>query len=1477
MNGKTTLALVLVACLAGVWLWKGDEWGPKIGLKPAHAETSPSPAAAILDSLSPTTLSRVEVVFPSGDPLVLERTGIDPNWKLPGNWPPRKPEVEELVEVLGNLRTRFQATPLTEEADLTRCGLAPDQKPLVVKLISHGQPVTLTFGDPTPTSGETTFTRPGFVRVNDLQEALQLGPDVMLVLHRPADSYRRRQLFTDVERVKLTAASPIPSPLGPPSGSDTPVMVTLPGSETVSIQISQAAVHGTGTSVISSDGTFTLTRQGKLPEASVTVKGGEPTISPDRIADSWALNSPVRDHVDPNRLRSLLVAVSDLWVEQFVNPAGSENTTDIRLAIAHQFSGPFAFESVASIASRLAPLPVDVRTGLAGSQQAITVKQTNGDSVTVRFGGLAKVGEREDTITIPGGPPGSPPRSIPQKTPIAYRFARVDGNPQVFIVSSEKLPDLFVTVGQMTDPQVARFATDEVQEIVVRPVGSPEVRLSRKKGNPKATNLDETADRWFLDAKPNPLLADSARVNELIEQIAGFRADGPDRFTYPTNVPAPETLITIVAREKRAEGEPEAPSRTYNIQVGKADVFKHLLPVQLTGWPRVALVSDKLGPDDPNSWLGSIFFPKTVSAILDRPPLAYRGRKLFDTVDSSIASVSVTGPSGGFALSKDVAGEWKLTAPLSSDADPGKATELATTLASLESTEYLADAPSLDILKADGLEKPAQVVTLGFTGGRTYKLELGSPRPGKAEVFARLDGGGVFGLPATVVDKLTSGVVGLLPLRVWATQPEKVTSLEISRTGETAKDSFSLAKDGTNWKLTGAFTAPVTYLNAQPLLTTLGSLQAVKYQAMTVSNAAEYGLDKPLLRLKLSFMEKKTAPGTPSKDEEHPVTKTLIVGGPTPDGGNRYAMLDGPNAPVFVIPPTYIIAAQTPPLELLDRSLLFLDQNRIAKVKITSAKPEDAFALVRDDKGKWSAEGTSFTVDTERIVRLVSTISALPVSRLAAYGDGVKWVDFGLEKPTATIAVTLGGDKPVTHTVALGTMDPAGGEFIRVDEGKAVGVVPTAAVDNLASKKFDYADRTLLTFDPTALVGFDRKQGKDELELAPGAAVGWDVVKPAKYKADQTFVEELADILGKLRAEKVVAYGKKDEVFKQFGLDSPAAVLTLTVGDKADKKTLRIGNPVDAKKPDGERYAAVDTPNPEVSVDILPAAVSSKLLTPIVGFRDHTLAKFVDADKAIFDRGDRKITFAKTGAVWKVAEPLTTAAESGELESLIADLGKLRVDTWVGSKTGDLKTYGLDKPEAKWMIFDGDKPVLTLLLGKKTADGRVNVTTDKSELVGLLDPTLTTRVLAEYRQRKPWEVDVAQVEGVEIAKGSTKFDLQKSGPIWIDPAMKTDAIDVRVVNELLGALGALKVERYAADKDADPKLYGLENPDEKLTVSLPNGMKRVLEIGAVVGGTDGKQRYARIVDKDHSDVFVLTAADTMRLTRDRTSYLMKKP
>ena len=117
--------------------------------------------------------------------------------------------------------------------------------------------------------------------------------------------------------------------------------------------------------------------------------------------------------------------------------------------------------------------------------------------------------------------------------------------------------------------------------------------------------------------------------------------------------------------------------------------------------------------------------------------------------------------------------------------------------------------------------------------------------------------------------------------------------------------------------------------------------------------------------------------------------------------------------------------------------------------------------------------------------------------------------------------------------------------------------------------------------------------------------------------------------------------------------------MTLTLG-KDGKKVIRIGKLVDPAKPEGGRYAAVEGWVPTWQLGNSARNSPRSLLAPPVAFRDHSLAKFADADRAVLQRGDRKIAFAKKGGNWKVAEPLQVEAESAGLSELIARLSELR-------------------------------------------------------------------------------------------------------------------------------------------------------------------------------------------------------------------------
>src|SRR5205085_2906418 len=109
--------------------------------------------------------------------------------------------------------------------------------------------------------------------------------------------------------------------------------------------------------------------------------------------------------------------------------------------------------------------------------------------------------------------------------------------------------------------------------------------------------------------------------------------------------------------------------------------------------------------------------------------------------------------------------------------------------------------------------------------------------------------------------------------------------------------------------LTGPFEATIPGFDTFPVVGPLTRPPVVRYQTLTPGPDAGYGLDKPYFRVKVTIREPKfEPPGPPGRPPLPPsfgpeLSRTLVVGGPTPEGDGRYARFEnGPNAAVFVVP-----------------------------------------------------------------------------------------------------------------------------------------------------------------------------------------------------------------------------------------------------------------------------------------------------------------------------------------------------------------------------------------------------------------------------------------------------------------------------------------------------------------------------------------------------------------------------------------------
>jgi hypothetical protein len=1371
MNLKTTLVLLILVVAGGVFFWLGPNLSSVLPFVPGRPEVSDHGTLSVLEKdLTPERLIKIEIQA-DGRRVVVERPP-DGEWTLPGKWPTRKAEVAELVGLIGNLRSRFTPQVLDPDPtpeDLKEFGL--DQPPVTVTVWA-GDKHRLAFGEEQRESNR--FSRATFLRMDDKPEVVRLAPGLVALLSHPQDYYQQRRLFPS-ERIAKEGDS-------------------------------QEKVE-------------------RLTAKAVTVKGGDGSYTLTQAGDEWELREPVRDHTDPDKLKTILAAVPDIWAEQFVDKPKAD------LA----------------------------EYGLKEPKESLTVTRPSGDTVTLLIGKQSKMKTRTVTKPAPAfGGPGMPPqREVVHEE---YRFAKLQDNNQIFEIKADKLKDIFVAANTLRDPRVARFFADNARRVVVKQ-GPQEMVLAKEK------------DQWRLQ-KPLEAEADSSKVSDLLIKLSNLEAkdkdvlDKADPKSHGLDKPAATVEVTV--EEEKGTGDAKTKkTRTVAYDLGKHDAEKSKLYVRVEGWDRINAVDDGL-------W-----------KLIEQPALAYRSKKVFDFASSELAKIEVRRSSETVTLeqAKDA---WRLTTPTPAEVDSSKVTQLTGDLSRLDAVEYVAEKPAAEALDQQyGLTKPALTATVTFMDAKkpAQKLLIGKQRPDKPEYFAKLESApGVFVVKKDIHDALDRDSLSYRPLQLWQMKPTDVEELRIQKT----EPEYRLKRAVLDWKITGPFEALAATELARPMVDEMAAVKCERYAAHEAKDLATYGLDKPYLRVVVQERVKEDAgaekPADPAKpaDKDKPIFKerVLLIGKTTDkDAKTRYAKL-GDNPAIFVVGEKMVATLDHTALDLLDRKLLALDAKSIERIH--SQGTGGTLTLQRQGETWQVVESPvdPFPADSEVSKSVLGVWANLRAQRFAAYGPKVDWALYGLDKPTLTTTVTVKPPaddgkpaKPTQHTLILGKAveGSAGERYARLDTGPGVAVLASTQVSELTRGYLEFVNRTVLRLDAGSITAIQRKMGNDLLELVKQDR-DWYLNKPVGLRADGPTLEGLLDQLATLRAKRVAAYPAKD--LPSYRLDNPEAVVTLRQAapdGKPAEHVIKIGKTTgEATAPD-DRFAVVDN---STAVVVLPGTLARRLLAAPLQFRDHNLARFTDADRLTLERGPRKAVFAKVDGNWKLTEPLVTEAEQTDLEEFINSVARLRADELVADKPADLKVYGLDRPEARWRVQSGDKEVLQLLIGgrekikeqgKETEGPRCYAKLATGDLVFLLDPSLTTKVLAEYRNRTPWSpVDAAQVERLSYGYARNPFVLEKVGNDWQVAGKPEIKVKPEAVRETLDALASLKVGRYVVDKGADLKLYGLEPPQLVLEIQLPTS-KRILHVGRQEG--ESKRYYARVMEGSNTAVFVITEADAERIVR----------
>jgi hypothetical protein len=362
----------------------------------------------------------------------------------------------------------------------------------------------------------------------------------------------------------------------------------------------------------------------------------------------------------------------------------------------------------------------------------------------------------------------------------------------------------------------------------------------------------------------------------------------------------------------------------------------------------------------------------------------------------------------------------------------------------------------------------------------------------------------------------------------------------------------------------------------------------------------------------------------------------------------------------------------------------------------------------------------------------------------------------------------------------------------------------------------------------------------------------WSMTRPfalKDYRVDRGAVDRVVDEVMNARREQNADVSSN---LKDWGLDSPAVVITLHKGDKEWK--LNLGNKVETK---GGQTSVVYVTSSDRPKEVMAVRLGS-LDAAFKGaneFRDKALLADSPSEIQSFTLQDGKhepvILQQKTANRWKIAQPAFGDADyEGEavglapggksvpgVRSLLDILSQVKVASdadFVSEEGRNLDQYGLgegSKPELRIEVnrslgtfgADKDKAVKqVLVLGKPVEEKgtkRYAMLEDEKYVVKIDTNFKPLQEVLEnpgvLRDRDLVNVAEAGTDVVSVKNGGGTFEMMKPRDSFqwkLYRDSQAQNADDASVHGLLGALTAKRQIKEFADPKADDKSLGLEQP-----------------------------------------------------------------
>lgn len=219
---------------------------------------------------------------------------------------------------------------------------------------------------------------------------------------------------------------------------------------------------------------------------------------------------------------------------------------------------------------------------------------------------------------------------------------------------------------------------------------------------------------------------------------------------------------------------------------------------------------------------------------------------------------------------------------------------------------------------------------------------------------------------------------------------------------------------------------------------------------------------------------------------------------------------------------------------------------------------------------------------------------------------------------------------------------------------------------------------------------------------------------------------------------------------------------------------------------------------------------------------------------------DGTIVLKKGDGAWEMTTPVRTAADNGEVASLISFAldAKLQRDFGDPAEAGmDPTEFGLDEPVLTVTLFAGDD-ASRLLIGDETPEGEklyVLVEHDDGETLGIIDSLVLADLNRDPRALREKNITPFYTDDVKrfsvTRKGKTVTSERVSGDDWIITEPVEFTADPTEIYDVLDYVTEAEAINFFDDEAEDLAPYGLDNPVITLVLTDNEGASSTLVIG----------------------------------------------